>query len=412
MDATTHLVAEGQESTARAVMRVTDPIDGLRGTVRAVDSVRRLSTSGVLGTVRWSNRAVEAITDVGIGVAQRMAGPPSPVPSPVPMRSDVTRSSTWMADAALGAINGAVGDHLASRENELDLSMSLRDGDRYLQLDEPAWTFAQASRRVAVFLHGLGTTEWSWCLEGEAYHGDPEACFGRLLQRDLDFAPLYVRYNTGRHISENGRALSAVLERLVASYPEPIDDLTLLGHSMGGLVVRSACHHALVAGCTWPGKLRRVFCLGSPHRGAPLARLGHVMGLALGSVDLPATRIVARIIEGRSAGIKDLKEGSVLDEQWLDFEPMEGADPRANAVRVPEVPHYFISASVTEDPNHPVGRLVGDLLVQIPSASGPRCEMREFEAATRCHGGVLHHQIQNHPAVYEQIRRACVEPRS
>ena len=155
-----------------------------------------------------------------------------------------------------------------------------------------------------------------------------------------------------------------------------------------------------------PGPENYGACFVSVHLIAVHRSRGSVMsmGLALGSVDLPATRIVARIIEGRSAGIKDLKEGSVLDEQWLDFEAMEGADPRANAVCVPEVPHYFISASVTEDPNHPVGRLVGDLLVQIPSASGPRCEMREFEAATRCHGGVLHHQIQNHPAVYEQIR--------
>ena len=49
-------------------------------------------------------------------------------------------------------------------------------------------------------------TEFAWGFGGgETY--------GARLARDLGVTPVYVRYNTGRHISENGRSLAELLER-------------------------------------------------------------------------------------------------------------------------------------------------------------------------------------------------------
>lgn len=410
VDRTAELIEEGHESTSRTVMAVLGAIEPIAEPARVVDGVRRVATAGVLGTIRAVNRGVQAVTDVALDAAEHRArmvhGEAALEPLPVPLRSDVTKDAAWIADAAIGLVNGAIGDHLHARGNGLDLGMALRAGDGYVGTDRPL-DLPGATPRVAVFVHGLGTTEWSWFLEGLAYHGDAGASFGTLLARDLGYTPIYVRYNSGRHVSENGRLLAERLEQLVTTYPRAIEDLLLVGHSMGGLVLRSAGHYAREAQMSWPAKVRRVFCLGSPHHGAPLEKLGHLAAAVLGAIDTPGTRIPARILQGRSAGIKDLRHGFLVDDDWIGQDP--DALREAGAREIPLLEHvayHFVSATVTDDPEHPVGRLIGDLLVQVPSAHGTRCRHEKFPIDVRHHGGVLHHQLQNHPAVYAQLRAA------
>ncbi|MEI8258467.1 MAG: hypothetical protein WCJ30_22565, partial [Deltaproteobacteria bacterium] len=212
VDRTTRLVEEGHESVARTTVRVIGLIPTLAEPVRAVDGLRRVVTSGVLGTIRVVNRVVERVTDAGLDIAEQSRATDAGVPRerpPVPMRSDAVGAASWVGDAALGAVNAAVGDRLHDGDNGLSLGMQLRHGDRYLSL-EPASADAMRlaipapSRTLAVFVHGLATTEWSWCLDAEQYYGDPAANFGAMLARDLGYTPVFVRYNTGRHISENG----------------------------------------------------------------------------------------------------------------------------------------------------------------------------------------------------------------
>lgn len=417
VDTVVDLVDEGHESTARNVIRVTDVSAATREPARAVDAVRRLGTRGVLGTIKVVNRAVEKITDVGLDVAEARFGGRAHaglVPA-VPMRSDVLKSADWIGDAGLGLVNAALGDYLHAHDNGLDMGMVLRAGDAYVvTLDRPtlAQALPSASSRVVLFVHGLGTTEWSWCLEAEAYHGDPAATFGSLLERDTGITPIWLRYNTGCHVSENGRALAALLERFVAAYPVPLDELILVGHSMGGLVVRSACHYGSESKARWVGLVRRVISLGSPHHGAPLAKLGAVLTTVLGAIDLPGTLVTSRLLEGRSAGIKDLRHGSLVDEDWLgkDADALDHEAGRRIPL-LPDVAYSFVSATLTRDPAHPLGRLVGDLLVRLPSSEGAGLVEREFVIETERFGGVMHHQLQNHPAIYAVVKAAVTPAR-
>ncbi|MFO0608923.1 MAG: alpha/beta fold hydrolase [Polyangiales bacterium] len=409
VDRTADLVEEANGSVARDVLRYVSLVEPLAGPAEVVEAVRGAVTGGVVATVKAVNRAVEVATDAGLDLAADRTPPGGD--APVPLRSDVTRSARWLGDAALGAVNAAVGDYLDARGNGLALGMTLRAGDRYLAGDLAGLADAlpDAKPRAVVFVHGLGTTEWSWFVGAEAHWGDAAESLGTRLARELDVTALYLRYNTGRHVSENGRDLAALLEALADRYPAPLVEIVLVGHSMGGLVLRSACHYGRAANHRWTGLVRRAFCLGSPHRGAPLEKLGHVAAAVLQGFDAPGAWIPGRVLDGRSAGIKDLRYGYTVDEEWQGRDP--GALFEDGSLEVPlleGVDWHFVAATVTRDAAHPVGRLVGDLLVRVESASGPRVA-RELPAARHL-GAVLHHELQNHPAVYELLRDSCTTP--
>jgi hypothetical protein len=174
---------------------------------------------------------------------------------------------------------------------------------------------------------------------------------------------------------------------------------------MGGLVARGACHYA--AAGSWRERVRHVFMLASPHRGAPLERATNAACHALSK--LPETRPFAAPLKLRSAGVKDLGYGYVVDEDWEGHDPDAFWDDTGTTVPfLQSANHYFVSATLSRDPSHPVGRLVGDLLVLRSSAwgQGTSGEPLQFGIDRYSHlGGAIHFDLLNHPAVYAQIRR-------
>jgi triacylglycerol lipase len=382
-------VEQGQTFVADRARQVVDLIAPELTPI--VDDVELLSSAVPLATIRSLNRLIEWSTDP---IADLIAlGPWLKEPrGPIPMRSDLVGTEAWLADGAIAALNGAVGDYLHRQKNGLEIGFLLRHGDEYVSPE----TFVPPSRRIAVFVHGLAASEWSWCWNAAEYHGDPGACFGTLLERDLGFVPIFARYNTGRRVFENGRLLADALEGFFLRDPPAVDEIILAGHSMGGLVVRSACHHADRTGQQWVKHVSRSFSFAVPHRGAPLEKAGHLLTGVLESVGHPGAQIPAEILRRRSAGIRDLRLGTLTDDQPIDEEvPL-----------LDHITHHFVSATVTKDRDHPLGQLFGDVLVRVPSASGPIATPATFPIETECFGGIFHHQLQNHPDVYAWMLRA------
>jgi pimeloyl-ACP methyl ester carboxylesterase len=280
--------------------------------------------------------------------------------------------------------------------------MSLRNLARDVELTPTALetAFPNATPRLAVFLHGLCETDDAWRI-----HSDRHVPYGFRLQAELGYTPLFVRYNSGLHVSENGRELARLLAAVTAAWPTNVDEIALVGHSMGGLVSRSASHYG--AGSAWSSKVRHVFTLGSPHRGAPLEQLTHRASARLAS--RPETRSLASALNARSVGIKDLRHGYLVDEDWLGRDP--DAFVRNTAREIPFLEtanHYFVSATVSRDPDAPVGRIIGDLFVLRSSAwaHGGRGQRLRFPVDRYHHLGAANHfDLLNHPAIYEQIRR-------
>jgi pimeloyl-ACP methyl ester carboxylesterase len=303
-------------------------------------------------------------------------------------------SSSRAGSLALGALNGAIGDALQRSGSELALTMSARH-------DGPD----AATPKLAVFVHGLCETDDAWSLFGD------HPSYGDRLSSELGYSPVYARYNTGLHISDNGRRLSELLEELTESWSVPVEEIVLVGHSMGGLVCRSAAHHGEAA--RWTERLRHVFCLGTPHLGAPLEKAANVAGWALAR--LPETRAFAKLVNGRSAGIKDLRFGSCSEADWCDCDPDEFLRDRCQDVPFLETATYcFIGATLSREQDGVLGRAMGDLLVRYPSASGAGKRRRiPFEIDNGLHlGGATHFHLLNHPAVYEQLRAWLVRPRA
>jgi len=174
---------------------------------------------------------------------------------------------------------------------------------------------------------------------------------------------------------------------------------------MGGLVARSACHYGEAEGHVWMGSVRHVVCLGTPHLGAPLEKAANVAGWAFDR--LPETRPFGDLfLNDRSAGIKDMRFGNCVEEDWCDCDPDEFLRDRCREVPfLPTASYYSVGATLTRRPDG-VGRLVGDLLVQYPSASGDGPRRRiPFELDNGLHLGRAHHlRLLNHADVYAQIR--------
>jgi pimeloyl-ACP methyl ester carboxylesterase len=318
-------------------------------------------------------------------------------------------SHTPRGSAVVAAVTGLIGDRLEQERNDLHQPLAVRVAGQPVALERAALASAypQATPRIVVFLHGLMETEFSWRI-GAGAGGET---YGTRLARDLGCTAVYVRFNSGRHISENGRDLSHVLTSLVENWPGGAEEIALVGHSMGGLVARSACHLAAEAGAAWVHRVRHVVSLGSPHMGAPLEQAVHVASAALHAV--PEMRPFSAFLRRRSAGIRDLRQGSLVDEDWADRDP-----DALRAVACREVPlldgatHCFVAATITRSPRHPLGRLIGDWLVLQPSASGrSRARRIPFKAEHGMHvGPATHFALLNHPQVYERLRDWLAAP--
>lgn len=261
------------------------------------------------------------------------------------------------------ALNGVCGDHLESTNNPLSIPMRLFQDGLPVKTSSSglAAAYPDASPHVTVLVHGLCVSELCWSRENK-----PD--IGSQLHEQLGMTPVYLRYNTGRHISTNGREFSTLLQELCTHWPVPVESLSLIGHSMGGLVIRSACWYANEENRSWIRFMRRVISLGTPHHGSPVEKVGHLFDLAMRGIQYVEPLAFGR---KRSAGIKDLRYGNLLDQDWLDQEEDESlVDRRSAAPLLTGVDYYFAAASLGRHVRDPKGMLLGDLLVSTKSATG------------------------------------------
>lgn len=346
-----------------------------------VDSTRGI-TGLVYRTVRGSTRML------GAGFDSALA-PLEPMSPPI--------ASSPRRDVFVSILNGVYGDHLERTGNPLAIDMELQADGIRLEPGNVRAHFATPEReatagRLLVLVHGLCMSVQQWTHEGV----DRAATLGR----ELGYAPLHLRYNSGLPIAENGRQFARLLEDLVEHWPRPVEELVLVGHSLGGLVARSACHYGETQRHQWRRRLRSLVFLGTPHHGAPLERGGHGFDTLLGLS--PYSAPFARLGNARSAGIKDLRAARLTDAG-------DGFVP------LPEdVDSYAIAATLGARRDLLAERLVGDGLVPLDSALGRHRDRERCLQFAKTHQWVAyrtgHLELLHRPEVYAHLRRWLQPP--
>ena len=325
------------------VVGVTDLVEAMHHTIGARPSLVGAGPTGktsgvtgfVYGAVRGTTRVVGKGLDFVLAAVPRATGNPSP-----------------RREAFIAALNGVWGDHLVATGNPLAIPMSLRVGGHPY-----ARALKEPTGKLVVLVHGLAMNDLQWQRGGHDH--------GRALAHDLGYTPLYLHYNSGRHVSENGRDFAALLDDLIASWPVPVRELALVGHSMGGLVARSACLAG--AGQRWRAALTKLVFLGTPHQGAPYERGGRRLDLFLGLS--PYIAPFARLGKTRSAGITDLRFGNVQDADWQHRERhAQTHDDRVPSPLPRGVRCCVVAATRSTGPGVASG--AGDGLVPLASALG------------------------------------------
>lgn len=320
-----------------------------------------------------------------------------------------------LGDDGIAIVNGLFGDTLDHRGSRSATRMTIRAGYTSLPLerDTPRHVLADhvpdASPRITILVHGLMSTESIW-----GFRNDASTTYGTLLAEDHDMTVLTLRYNTGRHISTNGRQFAHLLNMLMRAWPVRVTEINLIGHSMGGLVVRSACHYARAQvpigrrfpiGRRWTNKVRRVVLIGVPNDGAGLEAFVNSTSAALWALPLAPARLFGLGLDQRSAGIKDLRFGAIHDDDWVEQDPAtRHRIHRHRPHRLRRAAHLVIAGTVTADRDHPLARVIGDSLVTSPSAAGlvddgelfPDAEIQVFPKLT-------HNALAHRRNVYEAI---------
>jgi len=292
----------------------------------------------------------------------------------------------------LAALNGVIGDRLSAEDNPLAVPMTVRPRGRELSQET-------ASGRVLLMVHGLCLSACHWFPSGE----EQGSAHGEILASELDLTPIYLRYNSGRHVTHNGQDLALLLDDVLDNWPVPLEELNILCHSMGGLITRSAVHHAETSGRKWRRKLKRIVFLGTPHHGTPLEQVGNWLHalLRFNPYTLPFVRL-ARL---RSSGITDLRYGHVLDHDRDRF--ALGPDNRDELPLPQDVACYALAATRSRggEGSH---RYQSDGLVTVDSALGchsdDRLDLNFAESRQTIMPGMSHMELLRRDEVTQKLK--------
>jgi len=380
--------------TIDAITGITDLVEDMHHKITSLCGIlsrpNQNRTTGITGMVYRNIRTVSGLVGDGIDLSLKrfssLLG---------------EKCSSPERELVLAALNGVLGDHLAARNNPLTIPMQFRRNGVPIAVGDQAFDEAvrQADGKIALMVHGSCMNDLQWKSQGHDH--------GVALADDLGYLPVYLHYNTGLHISQNGREFASLIEMLINQLPQPIE-LVIIAHSMGGLVSRSACHYGKVAGHSWLNHLRKIVFLGTPHHGAPLERAGNCIDMILEIS--PYTAPFSRLGKIRSAGITDLRYGNILDEDWKGRDRFECSGDHRSALPLPDgLQCYTIAATIRKEWSTLGDRLIGDGLVTLNSAFGRHKNDALNLLFPETHQWIArdtnHMDLLNQPEVYETIKQ-------
>ena len=353
---------------------------------RRVHGVARLGLGSAADPVESVHRGVAGAIYGGLGLALRKGGAGLD-------KLAATGVGPRLEEGARGrfvssAVNGLIGDALLRDRPQLAIPMAVRAAGhdvRPTPTDLDA-AFPTATGRLVVFLHGLCENESYWRLHRER----TGTTYGEALAEE-GWTPVYLRANTGlADPGERRRARRAAARRGRVMAGRRSNRIALVGHSMGGLIMRAALNVLALEGRPrWADRVTDVVTLGAPHRGAPIAwGIGHGQPAARAAArDLAVRPDPRQAVRGRSRPGRRVRrraaapEGSALPAGCRDRHRVRPAPGRVDRGRLPGPA--------------PVRR--GPRPTRAPSCSRTQ---RALHVGRTDHFGIL-----NHPEVLSALKR-------
>ena len=336
-------------------------------------------------SIRWSTQLIGISTDRVLGTFVSL--------SPKIKTTDER-------EAMRAALNGVIGDYLQKTENPLQIIMQFRHHAKAIDLKSLKKTYPAINGKILLMVHGSCMNDLQWTRKDHNH--------GTAIANELHKTPIYLHYNSGLHISTNGQHLNELLEKLILSWPVPIEELTIISHSMGGLVSRSAMYYGQLQKKLWTKHLKKIVFLGTPHHGSPLEQAGNYVDVVLEAV--PYAKPFARLGKIRSAGVTDLRYGNLLDEDWQNKDRFEmQKDQRQNVALPKQVACYSIAAVIGKASTAGVSQLLGDNMVRVKSALGqhknPTKDLHFKKENTWIAYESNHLDLLSKPEIYNRIKK-------
>lgn len=309
-------------------------------------------------------------------------------------------------ETMLAVLNGVVGDYLIENKNPLAIPMQLRYQGETIALDADSISkrYPQINGKILLMVHGLCMDDLQWNYN-EHNHGE-------LLAQELGMTPIYLQYNGGLHISENGKNFNIILEELLDTWPVAIEELTIVAHSMGGLVSRSAFHYGKKEKKNWTKHLKKIVFLGTPHNGAPLERIGNYIDHIFEVISY--VKPFTRLSKMRSSGITDLRFGNLLEEDWKGLDRFKNPAKGRKHIALPKnVSSYAIAACIGKEEDTLKAKIIGDGLVQVKSALGQHKNSNKTldfkESNTYITYETSHMELLSNMKVYDRLKTWLLE---
>ena len=266
-------------------------------------------------------------------------------------------------DFILSILNGVIGDYLAEKENPLEIEMHFVHQSKKITIDKKSIknSYSNISSKIILMVHGSCMNANLWTRKNHNH--------GEILAKETSETLIYLNYNSGKHVSTNGKEFNELLEKLTKNWPVPVEEITIINHSMGGLVTRSALYYGEQAQKSWTNLTKKIVFLGTPHHGSHIERKGNYLDLILESV--PYAKPFAKLGKIRSAGVTDLRYGNLVDEDWQYKNRFELKKEHKKHIPLTKNTEYYSIAAVTgKEKNYIKNRFFGDSLVSVKSALG------------------------------------------
>ena len=298
--------------------------------------------------IRWSTLFVGKTLDKTLGLLNPALG---------------NLKSSDKKDFILSILNGVIGDYLAEKENPLEIEMHFVHQSKKITIDKKSIknSYSNISGKIILMVHGSCMNANLWTRKNHNH--------GEILAKETNETLIYLNYNSGKHVSTNGKEFNELLEKLTKNWPVPVEEITIINHSMGGLVTRSALYYGEQAQKSWTKLTKKIVFLGTPHHGSHIERKGNYLDLILESV--PYAKPFAKLGKIRSAGVTDLRYGNLVDEDWQHKNRFELKKDHKKHIPLGEnIKYYSIAAVTGKEKSYIKNRFFGDSLVSVKSALG------------------------------------------